>query len=285
MLEFIDYENNRGDRVRISDGSESQYIFYDIYGVSSPDASINTEARAGRDGSTLVNTAVEKRNIVITVQIDGDADTGKKGLYRAFKVKQPGTLYYKSTGWNVKIPCYTEKLEIVPTATPLQAVISLICPEPYWQALEAMKTELQNVTDAFYFPLVLLEEGIPLGIINPQYAVNVENSGDVPLGMTVEFRASAAVSNPKLINTKTLEYIELECDMQAGDLITITTAEGNKRVTLLRDGTEYNYFNYLTDGSTFLQLEEGDNEYQYSATSGEVNMITTIKYTPLYTGV
>lgn len=285
MLRYIDYENKRGDRLRVSDGTESQYIFYDIEGVSSPDASINTESTAGFDGAVVTNTSAGIRNIVLTVQITGDASEGKKGLYKHFKVKQPGTLYYKSDGWDVKIPCYTEKLEIVPTARPLQAVISLICPQPYWEALEALRAELRSISDAFYFPLVLLEEGIPLGIINPQYAVNIENDGNVPLGMTIEFKAAEAVSNPKIINTQTLEYIEIEADMQPGDQITVCTVEKQKRVTLLRNGVEYNYFNYLTDGSTFLQLEEGDNEYQYSAAAGEANMTVAIKYTPMYAGV
>lgn len=285
MLHYIDYENKRGDKLRISDGSESQYIFYNIDGVSSPDADINTEATAGYDGSTVVNTSVGNRNIVITVEIAGDASNAKKRLYKVFKVKQPGTLYYKSDGWDVKIPCYTEKLEIVPTAKPLQAVISLICPQPYFEALEAIKKELRSVEDAFFFPLVLLEDGIPLGIINPQYAVNVVNDGDVTLGMTVEFKAAGNVTNPKLINTKTLEYIQLDVDMIAGDLITVCTENKKKRVTLLRNGVESNYFNYLTDGSTFLQLEEGDNEFQYTAESGESNIYMTIKYTPYYAGV
>lgn len=285
MLHFIDYENKKGDKLRISDGTESQFIFYDIEGVSAPDASINTESTAGYDGSTFINASIGNRNIVITIQIQGDASTAKKTLYRVFKSKKEGVLYYKSDGWDVKIPCFTEKLEIVPTARPLQAVISLICPEPYWQALEALEMELQSVEDAFYFPLVLLDEGIPLGIINPQYAVNIENDGDVPLGMTIEFKASAAVKNPKLINTQTLEYIELETDMQPGDIITVCTVERQKRVTLIRNGVEQNYFNYLKDGSTFLQLEEGDNEYQYSAESGEANMLVSIRYTPLYVGV
>ena len=285
MLQYIDYENKRGDRLRVSDGTEGQYIFYDIDGVSSPDAAINAESIAGYDGGTVTSTSVGLRNIILTVQIVGDASDAKKGLYKVFKVKQPGTLYYKSDAWDVKIPCYTEKLEIVPTARPLQAVISLICPQPYWEALNELKTELQSVTDAFYFPLVLLEEGIPLGIINPQYAVNVENDGNVSLGMTIEFKASAAVSNPKIINTQTLEYIEIEAEMLAGDQITVCTVEKQKRVTLLRDGVEYNYFNYLTDGSTFLRLEEGNNEFQYSAEAGEANMIVVIRYTPLYAGV
>lgn len=285
MLQYIDYENKRGERLRVSDGTESQYIFYDIEGISSPDASIGNESIAGHDGAVVTSASVGMRNIVLTVQIGGDASEGKKGLYRIFKIKQPGTLYYKSDGWNVKIPCYTEKLEIVPTARPLQAVISLLCPQSYWEALKDLKAELRSLTDAFYFPLVLLEEGIPLGIINPQYAINVENDGDMPLGMTIEFKANEAVKNPKIINTQTLEYIEIEMDMQPGDKVTVCTVPKKKRVTLLRDGVEHNYFNHLTDGSTFMQLEEGDNELQYFATEGQPNMIVTIRYTPMYAGV
>lgn len=286
MLQYIDYYNKKGDKVRISDGLETQFAFYDISGVSPPQAAINTTSTAGYDGSVVNNTSVEKRNIVLTIQILGDATAGKKALYSVFKSKQQGELFYKSDGWEVKIPCYTEKLEIVPTARPLKAVISLICPQPYWEALDALHVELQSITNAFYFPLVLLEEGIPLGIINPQYAINVENDGDVTLGFTVEFIANnGTVSNPRLINTQTLEYLALDMEMQAGDVITICTTRSNKRVTLTRNGVDYNYFNSLADGSTFLQLDEGDNEFQFTADGGESNLLMRMSYVPLYIGV
>ena len=286
MLQYIDYYNGKGKKVRISDGLETQFAFSDISGVCPPQATINTTTTAGYDGSTVNNTSVGQRNIVLTVRILGDATAGKKELYSVFKSKQQGELFYKSDGWEVKIPCYTEKLEIVPTAKPLTAVISLICPQPYWEALETLNVETETLTDGFYFPLVLLESGIPLGVINAQDTVNVENDGDVELGFTVKFIANdGSVSNPKIINTQTLEYIELEAEMQAGDVISVCTIQGNKRVTLTRNGEDINYFNKLVDGSAFMQLQEGDNEFQFSAAGGSANMLVRMSYIPRYIGV
>ena len=77
--------------------------------------------------------------------------------------------------------------------------------------------------------------------------------------------------------------------VDGGKIYTVTNELSNDvnimNLSFECDGVEYNYFNYLTDGSTFLQLEEGDNEFQYSADAGEANMFVTIKYTPMYTGV
>ena len=285
MLKYIEYTNNKGHKARISDGRESQFAFRDIDGVSAPDATINTDSVAGYDGSTVTSASVYKRNIVLSFYIMGDVDKAKKELYKTFQVKREGVFHYVSDAWDVEIPCYTEKCEIPPTQRPLVATVSLLCPEPYFRDVQSIVAEIQNITDNFYFPLVLLEEGTALGIINPYYSANIKNEGDVPLGMTVEFRVNGDVVKPKIINTKTLEYIEIDATLQAGDVVQICTVDRQKRVTLIRSGQEYNYFNYLTDGSTFLQLAEGDNEFQYLAESGGSSLYMRMYYTPLYVGV
>ena len=285
MLKYIEYTNNKGHTVRISDGKESQFALRDIDGVDAPDATVSTDSRAGYDGSTVTNSSVYLRNIVLSFYIMGDVDQAKKDIYKAFQIKREGTFHYVSDAWNVEIPCYVEKCEIPPTKRPMVATISLLCPEPYFRAVEDIVAEIQNITNSFYFPLVLPEEGIALGLISSNYSANIVNEGDVPLGMTVEFRANDDVVKPKIINTKTLEYIEIDASLVAGDIVQICTVEKQKRVTLIREGQEYNYFNYLTDGSTFLQLAEGDNEFQYLAESGGANLYMRLYYTPLYVGV
>ena len=285
MLETITFTNKKNQSVVIGDGSTSQFVIEDISGVSAPDAIINTSSTAGKDGSDFLNSAVGNRNIVLTIRIMGDASDGKRKLYQAFPIKREGTFRYKSDLYDVKIKGRVEKLEILPMAYPLVAVISLICTQPYFEAIDEVTAEITSITNGFYFPLVLPEEGIALGVINQHYAANIYNEGDVPLGLKVEFRASGAVTNPKIINTQTLEFIEIEADLIAGDVVTVTTQDGNKRVTLVRNGEEYNYFNYLADGSTFLELEEGDNEFQYTAAEGESNLYLRLSYTPLYVGV
>lgn len=285
MLKYIEYTNNKGHKARISDGIESQFAFHDISGVSAPDATISTDSVAGYDGSTVTSASVYKRNIVLSFYLMGDVDRAKKEIYKTFQVKREGMLHYVSDAWDVEIPCYTEKCEISPTKRPMIATVSLLCPEPYFRDVQSIVAEIQNITDNFYFPLVLLEEGTALGIINPFYASNIQNNGDVPLGVTVEFRVTGDVVKPKLINTQTLEYLELDAELRTGDVVEICTVEKQKRVTLHRNGESFNYFNYLTDGSTFLQLAEGDNEFQYTAESGSSNLYMRLYYTPLYVGV
>lgn len=285
MLKYIEYTNKKGQKALISDGSQSQFAFYDLTGVDAPDAAINTDTTAGYDGSTVTSASVYKRNIVLSFYLMGDIDQAKKDIYKVFQIKREGTFHYVSDAWDVEIPCYVEKCEIPPTKRPMIATISLLCPEPYFRDVKSIVAEIQNITDNFYFPLVLYEEGIALGIINPYYSANIKNEGDVPLGMTVEFRVNGDVVKPKIINTKTLEYIEIDASLSAGDIVQICTIDKQKRVTLIRDGKEYNYFNQLTDGSTFLQLAEGDNEFQYLAESGSANLYMRLYYTPLYVGV
>jgi len=286
MLYFIDYENQKGQGLRISDGLESNFALYEIDGVSAPDAQINTEHTPGYDGSSLLSASVPKRNIVLKILLRGDITEAKKELYKVFQVKREGMLHYKSDGWDVQIPCYTEKLEIPPMSRPLIATVSLLCTSPFWQAIEESIADLRNVTDNFYFPLVLYEEGIALGIINPHYTVNIFNPGDIPLGMTVEFRAVGSVKNPKIFNTETFEYLQINADLMDGDIVEICTVPKKKRVTLIRNGERVNYFNYLDDGSNLsLQLDEGDNEFRYTAESGEDSLYMKINYTPLYVGV
>lgn len=285
MLKYIEYINNKGHKARISDGKESQFAFHDISGVDAPDAAISTDSVAGYDGSTVTSASVHKRNIVLSFYIMGDVDKAKKELYKTFQVKREGVFHYVSDAWDVEIPCYTEKCEISPTRRPMVAVVSLLCPEPYFRAVQSVAAEIHSITNNFYFPLVLPEEGKALGTINPRYSENIKNEGDVPLGFTVEFRVNGDVTRPKIVKTKTLEYLEIDADLQAGDIITICTVDKQKRVTLTRNGLDYNYFNYLTDGSTFFQLEEGDNEMQYTAEGGEGNLYMMLHYTPLYVGV
>lgn len=286
MLYYIDYKNQKGQGLRISDGSESNFVFYDIDGVSPPDAQINTKHTAGYDGSSLLSASIPERNIVLKFYLKGDISEAKKEIYNVFQSKREGMLHYRSDGWDVQIPCITEKVEIPPTSRPLIATVSLLCISPYWQAIEESISEMKSITNNFYFPLVLKEEGIALGIINPHYTANIFNPGDIPLGMTVEFKAVGSVKNPRIFNTKTFEYLQVNADLRAGDTVEICTMPKKKRVTLIRNGNRINYFNYLDDGSALsMQLSEGDNEFRYTAESGADSLFMRIIYTPLYMGV
>jgi len=84
----------------------------------------------------------------------------------------------------------------------------------------------------------------------------------------------------------TAEYMEININMQMGDLIIITTEQGNKTVTLLRDGVRTNIFNLLSKNSTWLQLDIGGGVYVYEVGTGTtIDLDVTIKHYDLYEGV
>jgi hypothetical protein len=73
--------------------------------------------------------------------------------------------------------------------------------------------------------------------------------------------------------------------MQEGDLITINTKKKEKSVTLLRDGVTTNLIGSLASGSSWLQLEPGDNTFIVSADTFPENLYVTFTVVNQFEGV
>ena len=71
-------------------------------------------------------------------------------------------------------------------------------------------------------------------------------------------------------------------EIVTGDIVTITTATGNKHVTLTHDGQTSEVNHYLTEDSIFVQLMRGSNSFGFNADSGLNNMSISIAYTFKY---
>lgn len=127
---------------------------------------------------------------------------------------------------------------------------------------------------------------IVFGAIDTEAKAEVANNGGIETGLIFELYAKQGVSNPKIFNYMTSEYIGLNFDMQAGDLITINTMQGQKSITLLRNAVETNIFNSLQKGSTWLQLASNGSIFVYEVGSGSLeNLEVDIQHNDLFEGV
>lgn len=282
-MKEIRFINDRGSSLIL--GDDSDYVLFDISGISPPNANISTSAIAGFDGATFISSSVNQRNIVITLELRGDIQANRLKLYDVFKIKRKGTFYYYSDLIEAKIDAYVESVSISPMTKPVRAFISLLCPKPYFESLNERAVDITSIDYLLDFPLELLSSGIELGSLNTTDPVNVINDGNIPIGMIIQMRATGAVVNPKLINTQTLEFIELNTEMEAGDVITINTEIGQKRIQRNRNGDIDNLFNSLVLGSTFIQLHEGDNVMLAVAESGSNALFVEVQYRVKYSGV
>ena len=69
--------------------------------------------------------------------------------------------------------------------------------------------------------------------------------------------------------------------MQAGDVISLDTRQGEKGITLTRDGVTTNIINSVATGSVWMQMATGKN----TLTLSDQNAGGKVEIIPLYVGV
>lgn len=278
-------ENSAGNRIELTNRRE--YSVLEIQGLNPPNAVINTSEVALYDGAKFNSSKVEMRTIQLSISINVEAEKNRLALYKVIKTKHPINIYYTNDSRDVFIAGYVESIDIDFFAMKQTAAVSILCPEPYFKAAQSMIQEVSLILGAFHFPFAIeAEKPIPISYYGDIFEINVINVGDIACGLQVEIHMDGPVKNPRIFNRDTREYIGVNGDFDAGDIIYINTQRGNKEVTLFNEGKYVNIFNSLAKGSTWLQLETGDNVLTYDAEGSSTDyMRVRFVYSPLYEGV
>ena len=263
------------------------FTITEITGLNPPEATINTNTTAIMDGARFNSSKLNMRTINIAFAIEYDAPQNRLEVYKVIQSKKHITLSYTGEAVDVTIDGYVQNIDIAYFAMKQIVTVAILCPFPYFKNAQEMIDDLSSLINDFHFPFSsTASPQIVFGHIESVKNVNVVNSGTVEVGMTIELYAMASVTNPKIYNYITNDYIGLDFEMETGDQIIINTTAGNKTVTLLRNGVTTNLFNYISQGSTWLQLEVGGNEFVYTVDSGNVSSLSVImSHNDLYEGV
>lgn len=278
-------ENPNGDQINMT-ATANQYMTSKIEGLNPPPGTISTSGYAGMDGSYLNNAFIEKRNVVVSFEMRGIGIEQKRHqLYKVVKPSRYIKIYYKTAGIDVFAEGYVETCEVQNFEMLTTGQISIICPDIYWYSTVSQMAYYSQITGGFTFPFPTETNSEPftLGKYNTQNIMEITNDGD-ETGFTLEIEATDNVRSPTLYNADTDEYLQITGDLQAGDIITVTTKTGNKTVTLNRGGVKSNIINRLVSGSTWLTLREGKNRF-YLRGTGLNNLKVKIIHTNAYLGV
>lgn len=279
------FENKDGKQLHF--GAGSPYTITEFDGLNPPKATINTNTTATLDGGMFNSSKLEMRSINVAFAIEEDAEANRLAIYKVIQSKMPLRIYYQSDLLDIFIDGHVDECEISYFAQKNIVTVSVLCPFPFFKGAQEIINELSAVIAKFHFPFASEAAGeLLFGEVDTLTSAAVDNDGAVETGLTFELYAKAPVSDPKIIDYYTSEFIEIDIDMLTGDLITVTTGQGNKTVTLLRDGERTNIFNLLSKNSTWLQLPIGGGVYVYEVGTGTVtNLDVTIKHYDLYEGV
>ncbi len=282
-------ENQNGDQIDMTT-TANQYMTSKVEGLSPPPGTISTSGYAGMDGSYLNNAFIEKRNVVISLEMRGvDIEKRRHQLYKVVKPSRYVKIYYKTAGIDVYTEGYVETCEVDNFEELTTGQISILCPDIYWYSVfqEIVDYSLIRGIFTFPFPNERNPEPFVLGQYNYDRMLVIENAGD-ETGFILQIEGvskdEVAARSPTIYNADTDEYLQIKGDILNGDIITITTKTGNKTITLERGGVKENIINRLVSGSTWFTLREGKNRF-YLRGMGLNNLKVKLIHTNAYLGV
>ena len=280
MLPIVKIENDRGE---VLDFSASPRYLAMLTGTGPPAATINRAKVSVADGTRFNSATVNERELLLTIYLVRDAARARLNLYRFIATKSHVKIYYQANGLNVYIEGYVESAEVNPWEEKQNMQVSIICPMPFWQDVDATYTDASQVARLFEFPFSIEAAGVELSTVNAGASTLIENGGTVESGVTFVITATVRTANPRVHNLSTGEFIGVHATLEPGDQLEICTVTGSKRVTHIRGGVRTNYINTVMVGSSWLQMAIGANEYSYAVDSGECEL--GIYHTNMYTGV
>lgn len=129
------------------------------------------------------------------------------------------------------------------------------------------------------------EEGVPGiscgGNSTDERAIRLVNSGDAPVGFSLYLYIR--IGAPNISFSKNGKYLTLTgLSLETGDQLFIDTRRGKKSVNLIKKGTStpISVLDKVLLGSTFFELDVGDNKIDYSLVDSVVT--ATISFRPCY---
>lgn len=282
-------------------GDEPTYQLIDIVGLNPPAAQINTTHIVGMDGALFNSSYLNTRNIVLTIKINGDAEQNRLTLYRFFKTKEPCVFYYSNGRRNVQIDGYVESVECGLFTNAEKAQISIICPSTYFRDINEIVNDISAVREAglFQFPFYI-NQGEPIEFSQTITVsdTTIVNSSESECGMEIEVSFDDSITGLiqylLITNETTGDWLALDCSRYGGGglpnnaVVYISTVRGKKNIRVTEGVNTYNGFSLLVSGSTFIQLQPGNNEMSYAASTNiTVTNKTTVlvKHTDIYRGV
>lgn len=260
-----------------------------IYESNSP---VNTLSDSMTDGSVYQGSKLTQRNIILTLR---DRPTGnhmanRALLYTVFKPKTAGTFIYKENGVTRYAKYYVEKLYIDAIKGSRAATISLICPDPYFYDPAEMVVSMGGWIPQFEFPHEFTEDGEEFGIRDQELLKQIVNTNADDIGITLTLMGTGAIVNPVIHHLETQTHVAVGTTAKpftllVGEKLIITTHDNNKHIYLLSNNTLTEINEYLSEDSSFIQLQYGLNTFGYSADAGADYLSIDIAYRYQYLGV
>lgn len=273
MLTKVEVRTPRGDLLvleleDISDG----LIIRDLGGLGPVKATLVSSGYAGLDGSQYQSSRRESRNITMQLELDPDPVTDtvrslRKRLYNFFMTKAEVSLrFHLQDGLIVDILGRVESCEPAVFVQEPAVDVSIMCFDP-----------------DFYDPTPTL---LPGNTTAGSTETVVTYDGEIETGFVFTLNVNRALSEFTIYHdppNDTMRTLDFSASLVSGDVLVISTINGNKGATLTRSGVTSSVLYAISPQSNWLALEPGDNGLRVYAEGAAIPY--TIEYSTKYGGL
>lgn len=277
-------ENESANIVDINDGIK--YLVLSCSGLNPPSAQIYTSKSPSRKGSRYNGSTLDERFITVQIKLLGDVEANRNALYEWIDTEQYIKVLYRNGVKNVFCEGHVQDCEIDFFTSNEIINLAIICENPFWKNLEAIRTEITDIVGNFVFPFAIDSDGIPFSTISATGAATVYNDG-AETGIQIVINCYGDVANIAIFDNKspTSRFL-IKQSFSSGTQVIIDTEASPKTVkALYSDGTTANLMKYVGSNPTWFTLKKGFNEFGYTADSGGENIKVSIAFTQKYLGV
>lgn len=287
---WIKCTNDDGVSVTFGEKGLTPFLLVDAEGCYTVSNNVTISENTMTDGGAYQGSVAKVRNIVLTIKDLTNHVYNRNLLHALFKSGDLGTLVFHEATNERQIDYYVESITSTGESGSRTYQISLLCPDPFFYAMEDIIVYMAAWIPNFIFPHEFIASGEELGYRSAErlQSISNENAAD-NIGMDILIYANGAVSNPSITRVESDETITVgssakPLNLVSGDQVLITTSDNNKQVYLIHEGVTTPINEYLTEDSVFIQLMRGVNSIGYDADSGVDNMVVQITYRLKFAG-
>ncbi len=248
---------------------------FNITGLGPPKATVAGSGGPNYDGIRATSIRTDSRHLLVTLAIrpGEDEEVTKQKIYDTFRIKQEMQIRFTTDSKTVDINGYVESVEMNQFAKVENAVISILCTDPYYR-----KFTQENTTILYTGTLIDYDAEVERGC---EITFTVNGSGVSP-PFWIENDSGSRIEEMNFNIPSTIQgYPPI-----SGDTVVLNTNRGLKSIIFTNGWGSFNLINYLDLADPWIQLYLGNvNDFQWSVAAGQANISAKVKFYKLYEGV
>jgi hypothetical protein len=271
VLTRVDVSTPQGDLLSFQlDDEEASFLVQNIDGLDPVKATLSSSSYAGIDGAQFQSARREARNLVFTVGLNPDPLTESvRGLrLRLYNFFMPGTqvnlTFYDDEGPTVTISGVVE-----------DAPSPLFTQEPAMNiSITCFKPDFIDVTTTH------IGDGMTT---SGNTGRNFSYQGTSKTGTVITLNVNRTLTDFTIYHqppNDLLRQLDFSASLVAGDVLTLSSVTGDKRITLNRGGTESSLLYGMSPQSQWIEFMPGNNVITFYATGAGVPF--TLDYVAKY---